>query len=383
MYRANEITLVHLELTTKCNASCPMCLRNVFGGKVNPHLPIAELRLEDVKKIIPLEFARQLHRLYMCGNYGDPIMATDTLEVWKYLRAANPTMNLEMFTNGSGRNDEFWRGIAETGVKVRFSVDGLGDTNAIYRRGTKFPLIEKAMRAFFAAGGQAEWDFIVFKHNEHQVEEARAFAKELGFKKFNVKKTGRFFSNTKVQVKDKQEVHNRDGEVEYYLEMPSDAKYVNSALKKEEPIIKEFGSMKNFFSQTPIDCKVAKEKSIYVSAEGFVFPCCWTANQLYPWYYPAKGAPIWKMLNTLPEGVESLNAKTHAVADIIEGRFFQNDLPDNWNIKGEQRLFVCGKTCGQGFDAFKAQFQQEPATVAPTAGSSGQAVPLATPQPAL
>lgn len=372
MYRFSEINLVHLELTTKCNASCPMCLRNIFGGKVNPHLPMTELLLADVQKIIPVDFAHQLHRLYMCGNYGDPIMATDTLEIFKYLREANPQMHLEMFTNGSGRNEAFWQGLASTRVKVRFSVDGLGDTNAIYRRGTKFSLIEKSMRAFFAAGGEAEWDFIVFRHNEHQVEEARAFAKELGFKKFNVKKTGRFFSNTQVQVKDRQEVHNRDGEVEYYLEMPENEKYVNSALKKEEPIIKEFGSLKNFFSQTPIDCKVAKEKSIYVSAEGLVFPCCWTANQLYPWYYPQRGAPIWKMLDALPDGVQSLNAKVHPIQEIIEGVFFQKDLPDNWNTKGEKRLFVCGKTCGQGFDAFKAQFQQDPAQATPSTASPVQ-----------
>ena len=42
-------------------------------------------------------------------------------------------------------------------------------------------------------GGIAQWDYIVFKHNEHQVEEARKLSKELGFFEFQIKKTSRFF----------------------------------------------------------------------------------------------------------------------------------------------------------------------------------------------
>jgi len=365
MYPYSELNTVHLEVTTKCNARCPMCLRNVLGGKVNPHLPLTELSLADVKKIFPVQFLQQLHRIYLCGNYGDPMMATDTLEIFEYFRASNPTIHLEMFTNGSGRSEDWWMQLAKVVNRVRFSVDGVGDTNAIYRRGTKWPLIMRSMKAYFSAGGAAEWDYIVFQHNEHQVEEARALSKELGFSAFNVKKTGRFFSNTKSTVKDMQEVLNPDGEVEYYLEQPTNPAYRNKALAKEEQIVSEFGSLKSFLAQTPIDCKVAKEKSIYVSGQGHVFPCCWTANQMYPWYLPEKSAPIWKMLNALPGAADALQAKKHSIQEIIEGVFFQKNLPDSWNIKGFEngRLFVCGKTCGQGFDAFRAQFQESEARV--------------------
>jgi MoaA/NifB/PqqE/SkfB family radical SAM enzyme len=215
------------------------------------------------------------------------------------------------------------------------------------------------MESFIAAGGHAEWDFIVFRHNEHQVEEARKLSKQMGFKAFHVKKTGRFFSNSKVQVTDSQEVHDQNGNVEYHLQQPLDPKYLNSALERESEIVARFGTMKRFFAQTPIDCRVAREKSIYVSAEGLIFPCCWTANQLYPWYYKAKAAPIWKMLEALPLGVDSLSALKNPIKEIVEGGFFQRDLPNNWNKKGEPgtRLFVCEKTCGKGFDAFTAQFE--------------------------
>lgn len=364
MYFLPQIKAIHLELTSKCNASCPMCLRNVLGGKVNPHLPVTELSLEDVQKILPQETVRGLDRLFMCGNYGDPVMARDTLEILRYLRAAHPGLQLEIFSNGGARGADWWADIARTGTQARFSVDGIGEVNAIYRRGTKWDVILKNMRAFLGAGGVGEWDFIVFKHNEHQVDEAKALAKELGFKKINIKKTARFFSNTKAQVKDKQEVIGASGEIEYYLEQPENAKYRNSALQKEEEIVSKFGSLKEFFGNTEIECKVTKEGSLYISAEGLAFPCCWTANQLYPWYYGKRAAPIWKMIDALPEGLDSLNAKKHPLGEILKGPFFQKSLPDSWNIKGFEngRLFVCGKTCGKGFDAFRAQFQSEGAS---------------------
>jgi ubiquinone/menaquinone biosynthesis C-methylase UbiE len=48
------------------------------------------------------------------------------------------------------------------------------------------------MKAFIAAGGRARWDFLIFEHNQHQVEEAEALATKWGFEKFVAKKTGRF-----------------------------------------------------------------------------------------------------------------------------------------------------------------------------------------------
>ena len=64
---------------------------------------------------------------------------------------------------------------------VVFSVDGLEDTNHIYRRGVKWEKLITNMRAYSATGAYAVWEWLVFEHNQHQVEEARALAKELNF----------------------------------------------------------------------------------------------------------------------------------------------------------------------------------------------------------
>lgn len=359
MYSLNEIKSVHIEVTSKCNASCPMCLRNVLGGEVNPHLPLTELSREDIQSILPKALIKQLNKIFFCGNYGDPIMAKDTLEIVEDLRASNESMRIELHTNGSARSSDWWARLARSSSKVIFGIDGLEDTNHLYRRGTKWPVLMRNVKSFIDAGGEAEWTYIVFRHNEHQIDAARELAKSLGFKKFNLKKTGRFFSNIKAKGKDAQEVLDSKGEIEYFLEKPLNEKYINPALAKEAALQEKVGDLKSYFGQTDIDCKVINDKSIYLSAEGYVFPCCWTANQLYPWYYPEKGSQIWKLVNDLPEGIDSLSAKKRSLAEILNGPFFKKSIPNNWEKRSLKngRLFVCGKTCGKKFDPFSAQFQ--------------------------
>ena len=39
-------------------------------------------------------------------------------------------------------------------------------------------------KTYISAGGVAEWKYIIFKHNEHQVNEAEKLANGMGFAKF-------------------------------------------------------------------------------------------------------------------------------------------------------------------------------------------------------
>ena len=108
MYNLSEIKKVHLEVTSKCQASCPMCARNIQGGIENPLISIIEITLEQFKEWFPVNFIQQLDRLYMCGNLGDPIIAKDTLPIFEYLRITNPNIELSMNTNGSAKGWDFW-----------------------------------------------------------------------------------------------------------------------------------------------------------------------------------------------------------------------------------------------------------------------------------
>ena len=56
---------------------------------------------------------------------------------------------------------------------VVFGIDGLEDTSHIYRVNTSFKKVIENAEAFIKQGGLGTWQFIVFKHNVHQLESAK------------------------------------------------------------------------------------------------------------------------------------------------------------------------------------------------------------------
>ena len=92
------------------------------------------------------------------------------------------------------------------------------------------------VEAFIGSGGNAQWDMLVFKHNEHQVDACEKLARDLGFKWFRAKVSKRPFL----------------GGTEYPINWT-------------RPNV-EAG---------PIDCHAVKEKSLYMDAKGKFYPCCW------------------------------------------------------------------------------------------------------------
>lgn len=358
MYRYEDIRTIHLEVTQNCQASCPMCDRNQNGGAVNPHINLDELTLEDCKRIFEPNFIKQLNTMYMCGNLGDPIIARDTLEIFQYFRNHNPNIWLSMNTNGGARDEEWWKELATTFGRlgtVIFSVDGLSDTNGIYRQGVSWTNVERSIKAFIAAGGRARWDFLIFEHNQHQVKAAEAISKEWGFEKFVAKKTARFVT-LDSRAKESHQAIDRKGNITAELKKP-DERYVNSALKKQTLLELKYGSMDAYYQQTPIRCKVKDEGSLFITAEGLALPCCWTAGRMYKWWNKdPKQEQIWKFID-FAGGKDAINAKIRGLERVFETEIFDL-IEDSWQETSYEtgRLKVCAMKCGVEFDPFAEQF---------------------------
>mgnify|MGYP007071585361 CR=1 FL=1 len=359
MYKYEDIKIIHLENTQNCQASCPMCDRNQNGGALNPHIDLSELSIDDVKAIFEPSFISQLTTMYMCGNYGDPIVARDTLKIFEYFREHNPKMWLSMNTNAGARDQEWWGELAKVlgrNGTVIFSVDGLEDTNHIYRQGVSWAAVERSMRSFISAGGRARWDFLIFEHNQHQVEQAEQFAKSLGFEKFVAKKTGRFVT-TDTKPKESHQAVNRKGQETAELKKP-DSKYQNSALKKQDTILTKYGSMDNYYDVVPINCKVKDQGNLFITAEGLAMPCCWTAGRMYKWWHAdPRVEQIWNFIDNAG-GKDAINAKKNGLKKVFETGIF-DDIEKSWSVKGcnNGKLKVCAMKCGLEFDPFGEQFK--------------------------
>lgn len=324
MYKLEDIRDIHLEVTSKCQARCPMCPRRINGGLLNPLITLDEITLTQFKKWFPSNFIIQLDSLFMCGNLGDPIIAQDCVEIYSYLRESNPNIKLSMHTNGSARTQKFWKQLADLKVKVTFGIDGLADTHSLYRIDTDFNKIIENAKTFIDCGGIAEWHMLVFKHNEHQVFECEQLSKQLKFAKFTKKHTSRFKDN-------KFHVLDEEGKTVNIL-YPTET---SQALT--DRLFNLVGSK--------INCKAQKYRQLYVSSNGSVSPCCWLD---FSWQLPNQDNRVDYMdaVGMFP------NLHNNTLEEIFESGYFKI-IEDAWSIKP---LIECSKQCGS-FDKLGAQFE--------------------------
>jgi len=369
MYEVKNVKRLHIELSSRCNASCPACSRNYSGGPVADGLELTDLSLSNIKRMVPVEIANNLVGINFCGNVGDPGMAPDLIPILEYFREQSPKIVQQLRTNGGMRNEKFWTTLGNFFVKqppprdnhlfskagVVFSVDGLEDTNHIYRRGVVWEKLIRNMRAYSATGAFAVWEWLLFEHNEHQVEEARTIAKELGFE-FIVKNPLGF-----GEYEDSlsgMNVYGKDGDYEYTI-WPTkytghrkeplfgnkvDFSYMN---RLTIPILPEFS--KELEKNSEIVCKSiehSESKEIYISANGYMLPCCFLGGVFGQFHSSYSRYQFNKMINDY--GLDVFNLKNQSMLDIIQGPDFSKFFLDGWKADTIEngKLLYCLETCG-------------------------------------
>jgi MoaA/NifB/PqqE/SkfB family radical SAM enzyme len=270
-----KIDEYQLEITTYCNAACPQCPRNIAGGSVNPHMPLCHLSRETIDRAFTPELCSRTRQIFFCGSYGDPIVHPDFLDILRDFRSKNPTLWLYIHTNGGVHDTVWWTELAEilNGYgKIDFGIDGLEDTNHLYRRGVKFDKAINNAQAFIQAGGKAQWNYIVFKHNEHQIETARMLSQIIGFENILIRGTGRFLNHATLEESETWDVVPRR-EDPYQLEVTTLDEYRNASMKRLDDLKEEYPNIRDYFDTTPIKCDACVGNKVSITAEGLVLPC--------------------------------------------------------------------------------------------------------------
>lgn len=241
MWTQREIRMIHVEPTDVCQARCAQCARETdpeFDQSLHHHLSTQQLA-----KIIPANTLENLHKVLMCGTYGDPAAGRYTLDLARWFRYHQPTVTLGLHSNGGIASTDWWRELAglmrHSEDYVVFSIDGLADTNHLYRRGVSWHRVMHNVQAYIQAGGPAHWDMLVYQHNEHQVQACEDLARTMGFQWFRAKVTRRPMTAE--------------------LQVPQGWR---------RP---QVGS--------EIQCHALQEKSIYIDAQARVSPCCWLGGR--------------------------------------------------------------------------------------------------------
>lgn len=340
----SEIKNLQIDHTTACNLLCPQCSR-VVDGKRNPLLPTADLSPLDYLQIFE-QLTEPLESLLFCGNFGDVAASStflDSLIVIKQKTKAKITL----MSNGSVRTSDWWRTMASVLDPVRdkvcFSIDGLDDTNSIYRVNSNFAKIMENAKAFIAAGGRARWDFIAFEHNEHQIEKAQKLAQDMGFYMFSLKRTSRFITDT--EFRDSRLALSADSS----LKVPATTNLVSDAHKNFSSIVKEHSSWSNYVQETPITCKFQSSQTLFIDFQMNVWPCTWIAAPLY--FVDESNSQKKQLLRVLKNFPQNFNSlRHHTLAEILNSPWYSSLLVESWEANHSARLTTCGRTCGSKYE---------------------------------
>ena len=345
MFYENDIVGLHLEPTSKCNAKCPQCPRNVFGSS---HL-LDNLQEED----FPIELLDQidipvLNDVLINGNYGDIVMHSKPKEFIEALvnkwgaRREQPTLRIH--TNGSALKKDFWEYLGSLKIHIEFGIDGVtNEQHILYRQNTRLDKVLENAKSFINAGGEASWAMTLFKHNQSSVGIAKQMAKDLGFMTFKSRPSTRFshFTVSKQRV---GAVLNDDFSVKHWLQPIDDGELQDDLTLTSKNIQRQYqkqhalGSIvsrneQSRYVQDEVNCEVKESSRVYVSARGKVTPCCYL-ERIQKWDKDCATLGIDPNFNSL---------HNNKISDILKHNFW--NILDN-SIKNKKVLGTCSFNCG-------------------------------------
>ena len=333
-FNPSQIAQIHFEISNYCNAECSECPRvkrigePYYSNYVDTHF----LDLNIIKENFNNSISPHLLEINFCGCWGDPLTHPEIVDILKHFVKEYSDISITIHTNGSLRTPHVYEEIADvlkdsySGVIV-WGLDGLEETNHIYRKNVVWEKVQNNFRAFNKAGGKSVWQFIVFPWNYHQIKEAKNRARKENF----------FGFTTKISFRDE---HVRD-------ELPSEYKHKHEEhdgiFRKNDFIkdhVKKFKIPKcklheGFDEKTgkTIWCNSAQGHKIFVMSEGTVWPC----NEL--------GNPEgkWEELEMVTAARYNNNLHNFSLTEVMQNNYWKKLHRSHFmNQYHHQCVYTCG-----------------------------------------
>ena len=236
-----------IEPTNICTLKCSGCARTRFINQWPQHWHNHSIDNEILMRFLDIDLSGV--EVSMCGNYGDPIYHPDLVGMVRNFKNRGASVNIT--TNGSHRKQVWWQELAQEFSQddvVVFSIDGMPNNFTQYRINGDWETIQNAIKICTQSPCNTVWSFIPFSFNEHDLENVKQLAQDLGIDKFIVNPSERF---------DDQTMH----------------------FKPKENLTGVKWNAQQSWKQAPADKKINPEcfngiSTHFISADGYYMPCC-------------------------------------------------------------------------------------------------------------
>jgi radical SAM protein with 4Fe4S-binding SPASM domain len=173
-----------IEPTNHCNLQCPECP----SGLGTLTRPLGLLKQDDFKKLV--DEIKDTAFYIQLFFQGEPYINKNLPEMIRYAQSKN--IYISISTNGHFINEKNVNFVLDNAPdKLIFSVDGLDEESyQKYRVGGTFKQADEGLRSLIKRKKErrlkkpfVEFQFIVMKQNEHQLDDVKKYCKDVGVDK--------------------------------------------------------------------------------------------------------------------------------------------------------------------------------------------------------
>lgn len=313
----------HFEVSGKCTLKCPRCPRNDTSPVpwINK-----ELDLEFFKRVLSPELLRtQVRRITMCGDIGDPIYASQYLDILDYIKGHNPQIHVYTITNGSYRKESWWQDFAKISNQydtINFSIDGYDDqSNNLYRVGSNWESIMTGMDIMCNhSPAFVYWATILFNFNQDHIDTIRTQAQQHGCDGLQLtystkfgSKYGDAYGGPQDPLEPRVEFISASHRYERYFENLSGRLQLNTEYLLHNQL--QYNKVKQQHNSTITPMCSIGNRGLYVSADGVLHPCSWVS---FPYVSMSTERKTIHFKDSFHQVYrDQLNLKTHSLDDVL------------------------------------------------------------------
>ena len=393
MGTSNDFRLIReidFELSSICNANCPVCPRTEDGYLSDFEQTYWDLN--EVKRVLDIGILKNLTGFNICGNYGDPMGNPDIVNIVKWVRSHNDKCKIHIRTNGGIGSIIQYEELGKLNVLITFGIDGIGEKNNLYRVGVNWKKLNDNITAYgkYSQPANLRLQFLLWNETVDQIIPIINYAKSLNVGSLHLRRPFKRGDDTVV--------YNKKGKPKHYLTIlnhPLSESIMDTEweLKNFDSLIEKVSSLnipttklvipKNFIrpskkiskkeykhidfefsedekhnssvleciSKNVCDPKDLKNSAfnIFITYDKLLLPCCYFPPMLKQSTFRTLGNEYnyeKEVLNKIEKiGLEEFSLKNKTIKDIFKNEVLQKFFYNNME-KNESFVF-CKISCGK------------------------------------